>query len=622
MLLLRTRQCRGRLARDRIVPGGLDAALGATRTSVELLAPWKDAGDAVRRDDNLRSAVLRRAASARERTLELFGDESVHVGIPPRWSTDPRHGRTWPLAYHRSIDYVNLGSGSDVKRVWELSRLRHLVQLAQAVAVAGDDAALGALEDDLRDWHSANPLGWSVNWTSAMEVALRAVNLICVDGILVSSRGAYSTRPLLVSSLYQHGWFLSRNLEISDVNGNHFLANGVGLVWLGRYFGAIGEAPRWLERGREMVLEGAREQVLADGVDHEGSLPYHLLVLEMFLLARVAAGSELEGLDATIAAMVDATLALVRPDGLMPDLGDDDGGRVAAFSDAPSRDARRLLALAGALLEHSQADRVAGRAYPEDALWLLGPRALERSVAAPSGEAVDRQRWFPEAGLAVLGDGGDHVVVNLGPIGFRGRGGHGHVDAMSFEAVLGGIDAVRDSGTGSYTGDPVLRNELRDAYAHTLIVIDDRPYARIGGHDRLWSIAGDARPSLLRLDVSGEEHLLVAVQDVRLGATSARYERRLEWRAGRLAWSDTVDAPAGVPIVSLLQLPDGCELVDGQIQSARFSYVWTGPPGAEITLMPYRRSDRYGSVRPGLRAAVRWVSRGAPSALCWRIERR
>ena len=214
------------------------------------------------------------------------------------------------------------------------------------------------------------------------------------------------------------------------------------------------------------------------------------------------------------------------------------------------------------------------------------------------------------------------MVVNLGPVGFRGRGGHGHVDAMSFEAVLGGVDAVRDSGTGSYTGDPVLRNELRDAYAHTLVIIGDRPYARVGGHERLWSIDGDARPTLLRLDVSGEEHLLVAMQEIRLGATSARYERRLEWSAGRLAWIDTVEAPAGVPILSLLQLPDGCELVDGYIRSASFSYVWTGPPGAEITLVPCRRSDRYGSVRPGLRAAVRWVSRGAPSALCWRIERR
>lgn len=621
VLLGRTRQGRGRLTLDRILPSPIAASVVSTRRRVQLLAPWAEAVEATRRAPESVSEVVRRADLARGRAMELFGDERVLADTPPRWNVDPYTGRIWPSGYHRSIDYVNAGSPSDVKRVWELSRLRHLVHLAQAVAVVDDHGALSVLEADLENWHAENPVGWSVNWTSSMEVALRAVNLICVHGILGAAGSRLASEERLIASLYQHGWFLSRNLEISDVNGNHFLANAVGLVWLGRYFGDIGEAPRWLDRGYQMVHEAARGQVLADGLDHEGSLPYHLLVLEMFLFARVAAGAELATLDPTLRMMVDATVALIRPDGLIPDLGDDDGGRVGAFSTVASRDARRVLALAGGLLGHPEAHELAADRHRDDALWLLGRRALDGPALDQSDGHRPKRRWFPSSGLVVLGKGRDHVVVDLGAVGFRGRGGHGHLDAMSFEAVLDGEDAVRDSGTGSYTGNPGLRNELRDARAHTLVVIGDRPYARVGGPGRLWSVDGDATPTLRELEVSGERHHLVAVQDLRLDAFHASYERRIEWSDGRLAWSDTVDAAAGVPIESLVQLPDGCEVIDGQLQKDGLFYHWSGPIDATIALDSCRRSDRYDSVRPGLRARVRWISPGSLSTVSWRVER-
>jgi anti-sigma regulatory factor (Ser/Thr protein kinase) len=49
-----------------------------------------------------------------------------------------------------------------------------------------------------------------------------------------------------------------------------------------------------------------RLEILDDGLDHEGSLPYHLLVLEMFLVARVAAGSALASIDEALRRMLDA----------------------------------------------------------------------------------------------------------------------------------------------------------------------------------------------------------------------------------------------------------------------------------------------------------------------------
>ena len=187
--------------------------------------------------------------------------------------------------------------------------------------------------------------------------------------------------------------------------------------------------------------------------------------------------------------MLAALSIVAAPDGTVPALGDDDGGRALALSDAPSHDARRVLALGGSLLGEGDAQPVA-EAWALDAAWLAGPDRV-RLPAAPDRT---RPRQLEASGVVVLGNGRDHVVVDVGPIGFRGLGGHGHLDALSLEARLAGHLAVPDSGTGTYTRDPSLRNRLRDAAAHTLVVLDDRPYARIGGVEALWSVSGDAVP--------------------------------------------------------------------------------------------------------------------------------
>lgn len=418
----------------------------------------------------------------------------------------------------------------------ELSRLRHLVALAQAAAVLGDDDAEAAIAADLASWIAANPVGWSVNWAVGMEVGLRAVNLICVDGILASAGRGATLRPQLTETLYQHGWFLSRNLEIGDLNGNHYLANAVGLIWLGRQFGDAGEAPRWLARGVEMVSAAAAEQVLGDGLDHEGSLPYHALVLEMFLCALHAARADLVAVEPAVARMADALEAVLAPGGEVPDLGDDDGGRVLAFCDAPSRDGRRVLALAGALL-----GRPAPAGRPQDALWLTGKVPPEPRDGRPR-----RPVHLGDGGIVVLGENGDHVVMDAGPVGFRGRGGHGHLDATSFVAWLGGVQVVRDSGTGTYTRDPALRDRLRDVAAHTVVMIDGAPYARPG--DTLWSIEGDSPPAVLALD----EHEVTVTQ----AQPGGRVTRTLRWQPGEVRWSDRVEAPAGTAVTAHVQLTD------------------------------------------------------------------
>jgi len=604
-VLQAARHGRGPLASARIAPRDAEVVSAANALTI---APWREALRALTADPDASAKLAQRARRALERRVELFGDAPVEAGIPPRWSTDIHSGNAWPPGYYRRLQIADMGRASDVKVPWELSRLRHVLALAQGAAL-GSDEALRAVEDDLADWRRVNPVGWSVNWTCAMEVALRAVNLICVDAVLLAAGIRWGGRRALVASLYQHGWFLARNLEVSDVNGNHYLADAVGLVWLGRYFGGLGDGQRWLATGLEMVRRAAAEQILHDGLDHEGSLPYHVLVLEMFLVARVAAGDALTDVDERLAAMADSARGFVGPRAEVPNLGDDDGGRVLALCDVPSRDARRVLALASGLLGTSTPLDSDG---PDDAFWLTGRRPRVSPGRVP--------RLFPTAGLAVLGAGDDHVAFDAGPVGFRGRGGHGHLDAMSFEATIGGHLAVRDSGTGAYTRDPALRNRFRSPGAHSVVVVDGLPYARLG--PGLWEVEGDAPPTVLATTFAYQAHEVRAAQELPARAGRARHERALVWRPGSLEVLDTVTAPAGSEVTAYLQVPDGCELGPDGLSSSRHRYTLDRPDGGFIEIRAAPWSERYGSVGRGRCAILRSRGTGAPVSWRWLIESR
>jgi hypothetical protein len=552
--------------------------------------------------------------------VSLFGDEPYRIARPIDWLTDVSSGHRFDPGFHRRLDYRRTRVPCDVKYVWELSRLRSCVELAEGYAAVRRPEWLETLLGDVAGWISANPVGWTVNWAVAMEVALRSVNLICVDGLLVAAGVDDARRAPLVASLYEHGWFLHRNLEVSHLNGNHFLSDAVGLLWLGRYFAGLGRSGAWKARGISMIRQAAREQVLADGMDHEGSLPYHLLVLELFLLALAVEPRLGPAVERAVDALATAACALVTPAGIVPNLGDDDGGRAAALSDIPSRDARRVLAMAAGLREHAHAAARAGtdRAAWEDLLWLRGPDP-PCPVPAP---ALAPPIHLRAAGLVVLGAGEDHVAVDVGPVGFRGRGGHGHLDAMSFEARLGGELVVRDSGTGTYTGDPAMRQRLRDAPAHTLVQVDGLPYAVLGGDDALWVIHGDAPPELQRIEGDPLAQRVVAVQDLPAAGGTARWRRELVWRPGTLECTDELAAPLGASVRHYVQAPLGTSLAGLIAVGPQATYTFAVPEHASITAEEVPMSERYGSFTTGVRLVVAYEQRQPVERVTLSIERR
>jgi uncharacterized heparinase superfamily protein len=85
-----------------------------------------------------------------------------------------------------------------------------------------------------------------------------------------------------------------------------------------------------------------------------------------------------------------------------------------------------------------------------------------------------------------------HIFIDCGPLGLAGRGGHGHNDALSFEAWLCGAPLVIDRGSFVYTASFEARNSFRSTCSHNTPSVDHREMNRFDP-ENLWTMQNDAR---------------------------------------------------------------------------------------------------------------------------------
>ena len=432
--------------------------------------------------------------------FDLLGSGPCSLGDRLPWHADFKSGREWPLVYSPDIEFSELDRPTDVKVPWELSRCQHFPLLGQAYWLTGDERYAREYADEITDWIDRNPWGHGVNWICAMDVALRAISWIWGFYFFNESDACKSARfrSALLRSLFLHGEWVASHLEKGPVNGNHYLSDGAGLVFLGTFFSRAARGRAWLEAGRTIVHEEMLLQVSEDGVDFEGSTAYHRLVMELFLtsyqLLRLH-GEQIPSPQWTrLERMADFVEAYVKPDGLAPLVGDADDGRVQMLGRQAIGDHRYLLSTCAVLFDSGELKRAAGE-FQEESFWMLGPdgaKTFDRIVAATTPPP---SRAFDGGGYYLLRQPGTHVFIDCANVGMRGIGGHGHNDILSFELVLDGMPIVSDCGAYLYTASREWRNRFRSTAFHATVQIDGEEVNRFIGPDFLWQLRDDATPA-------------------------------------------------------------------------------------------------------------------------------
>jgi hypothetical protein len=447
--------------------------------------------------DSLR--ILDAAERALAHEVDLLGSGPVQLGKQIDWHRDFKTGTHWRPRYFRDIDYAQLGRDSDVKVPWELSRLQWAIPAGQAYLLSGDERYALECRRILEQWMSANPYAQSVNWVVTMEVGLRIFTWTWLIRACGGSRAWNDDafRERLLRMLYLHGEFTERYIERADVNGNHFTADAAALVCIGLFFGNRGDSARWLESGWRELCEAITSQVHADGVDFEASVPYHRLVQELFLLpAMYRRRAELPVSPeywARLRAMAEFTAAYTRSDGSAPIWGDNDDARALPFGGQPLHDHRYLPQVIGTLLD--DVDLMSSvRGPTAELFWLAGSEAVRGWRRLEPRSVMSRA--FPHGGFFILRNQHDHVFVDCGPMGLADRGGHGHNDLLSFDAMLCGVRVIADSGCYVYTASVEERNLFRSTSYHNTPRIDGQEINRLIDPLLLWNLRNDARPEV------------------------------------------------------------------------------------------------------------------------------
>lgn len=323
--------------------------------------------------------------SAADRTcahfFDLLGSGLVPLGDKMDWHMDFKTG--YRFDQHRYYAHVRPASypgGYDIKVPWELSRCQHFVWLGQAYWFTRDEKYAREFVGQVEDWIVSNPWPWGVNWTCTMDVAIRVVNWLWGYHFFRESPSlADAFRLTFYKSLIVHGRHIWHNLENQgDFTSNHYLADLLGLIYLGILCSEFKEAQRWREFGLQELEQEMSRQVYPDGVNFEASTAYHRLTTELFLsatiLARCNGYNFSPGYMERLEKMMEFVMCLTKPDGTVPLIGDNDNGRLHRLKvwDPPERewvDYRYLLAIGAVLFKRRDFAQAAVGQW-EEAFWL------------------------------------------------------------------------------------------------------------------------------------------------------------------------------------------------------------------------------------------------------------
>lgn len=438
-------------------------------------------------------ACLREADAAIAGRFHVLGHGLLDFGRPPSWHSDPVTGASWRSDARGRRAMVTASSGADIKVPWEASRMHWLVALARAGRYTGDPGYARAAAGLLECWRRDNPIGRGVNWCNAMEVGIRAVNLVWASEILQDR----SVDRLVGAMLPGHGRQILGNLEYSPrLTSNHYLADVVGLLYAGAALRRTLTGRAWLRFAAGALGREVCKQFDEDGVNFEASIGYHRLSTELVLFGVLA--MDRLGLrpppaaGARLGRAIEVLASLREPDGLLPAVGDDDSGLVVNLaSERHPRDPAPLIGTGRALLAGS-ASQCAGGEFQQ---WAVGGAAAAPPPRAPVVA-------LPRSGRFVLANRAIWCLVECGGVGQRGNGGHAHNDTLSFVLAVRGCELVTDPGSGTYTRDPVLRDRFRGTRAHATVEIDGQEINPIerGAPFRL---QGLDRPVVEQVDLDG-----------------------------------------------------------------------------------------------------------------------
>jgi Heparinase II/III-like protein/Heparinase II/III N-terminus len=504
-----------------------------------------------------------------------FGGRTIQiVNARADWQKDPFTGREAPFAWFTDVPYLDFARVGDHKGTWELSRLQWLLVLAQAWKLTGDPRYLVHADAVLDDWFLRNPRFFGMNWTSALEVAFRAITLVAFLHLTADRGDADRVRRItsLVSQIEAHGRFIDGHLSTWFAPNTHLTGEALALLVVGTAWPSMRGASKWVSVAWSILEQEGTRQLRPDGSYFEQSSWYLGYTVDFYVEASRWGALTGRSFPERVLNRVGNAARLLRscfrPDGTFIALGDDDGGSFWRLNHALTSSVQMTVASAAVHVDPCGA--LAGAIGSESAfnalIWLHGADAADRAKRSASaidpGVALVRATAFTDGGIVRIeersssGNVTDVMLLDAGP---HGDYGHSHDDPLSFDLSMNGQPVVVDPGTASYS-DPLVRAAFRQARSHATLRAPSLARAVEGGPFG-WSRRIDSR--LIAHGNSGELSWLAAEVSNTVPVTARHGRFVLRARARVWLIVDSLDQPSTLvsPVTIGLPLAPGLSVV-------------------------------------------------------------
>lgn len=217
--------------------------------------------------------------------LDLFNGAFPYEKYKKSWNAGFQTDNSWSKKeFSPDINCSGRVDIGDIRTNWELNRHYQFAALAKNYYMTGSEAYLEELNFLFYDWNKHNLFMQGIEWTSAMEMAIRVNSWIFTCCFLdkASKKHCNDKCKSLISDM-SHGILVMVNYVIEHLSkfssaNNHLIVELYAVTLAGIFYGY----KPWQEFGIEKMTEELVRQNYQDGVNKEMSLHYQTFVMEAY----------------------------------------------------------------------------------------------------------------------------------------------------------------------------------------------------------------------------------------------------------------------------------------------------------------------------------------------------
>ncbi|MEH0714122.1 heparinase II/III family protein [Vibrio owensii] len=407
------------------------------------------------------------------------------------WNSDPYSGYTWNKNWHKFCNR-NRPTNSDIKVPWEFGRLQFLIPLYLHLSSIGKvNDFYTYLFNLLNSFKKENPVAFSVQWSCAMDVGIRAVNLCLLllflrGDRLLSEERKNRLEKIIVKLVYKHKLFIENNFEWNNGDrNNHYLCNLMGVlvsscILSEHDHNQIKDAKLYINK----IIDEIEYQFNLDGSNFECSTNYHRLSSEVVYLSllfsveyKLLSKKKIKFIESKWELIYKFSIDLIKNVSLPVNIGDTDSGYIISLipdflilNDSVVVDHNFLSKYIFSLDGRIDSVISCFSQYINDddnqPKYMVSERAKFRLLSEISNQTIIKSskikktavNYYESFGVIKVEFNESYIIIKISG---ENNSGHKHVDYLKTEIYIDGVYYSKFKGTFSYAGSLAYRNKMR-----------------------------------------------------------------------------------------------------------------------------------------------------------------